>query len=262
MKGASRRYIRQLISRLTALGYMHDDGYLSAAARANDVLFGGARVTMRGGKPETAAKGERASRQAAAPRCAVSESLLLKLKELRLEMARAEKVPAFVIFSDATLVDMCGKRPRSEEELLQVSGVGQVKLKRYGGRFLRLLCEEEPIADTREKTPELTLALFWEEVELEANPLQISRAADHINAVLLRYGRPKVSGQRLNKLLIEAGYLDSADGVKLPTDSGRALGITTVERHSDRGNYTQCLFGTEAQRVCAELALKEVNDDV
>ncbi|MDR1116845.1 MAG: DNA helicase RecQ [Oscillospiraceae bacterium] len=258
MKGTSRSYIRQLANRLTALGYIHDGGYLSVSAKANEVLFGGVHVTIRGGKPEASTKEKRVKRQEKIAKYALSEGLFAKLKELRLKIAREEEVPAFVIFSDATLVDMGQIHPLSEEEMLEVSGVGQIKLERYGARFLQLLREEEPVARSQEKPPEFTPELFLEQIRIETEPLQISRVADNINAVLLRHGKPKTSGMGLNKLLIDAGYLEAADGAKLPTDSGRELGITTVERHSARGDYVQCLFGEEAQRVCAELALLKV----
>ncbi len=137
MKGVQRAYIRRLTNRLTALSYIKDDGYLSVTAAANEVLYGGAKVAMRG----LISKGARGGR-AGGPVCAVSDGLLMKLKELRLAIAREEGVPAFIVFSDATLVDMCKKLPRSGEEMLSVSGVGKTKLKRYGGRFLRLLGEE------------------------------------------------------------------------------------------------------------------------
>ncbi|MCL2501351.1 MAG: RecQ family ATP-dependent DNA helicase [Defluviitaleaceae bacterium] len=75
-------------------------------------------------KPRT-----RASAPAAA--FAFSDLLFEKLKAIRLEIAKREKVPAFVIFSDATLVDMCQKHPLTPEELLKVSGVGNVKRERY-----------------------------------------------------------------------------------------------------------------------------------
>jgi hypothetical protein len=84
--------------------------------------------------------------------------------------------------------------------------------------------------------------------------------ADHINAVFIRYGKKRVSGQRLNQLLIEAGYLEWIDGEKLPTDRGKALGITTVERRSSKGVYIQCLFGRDAQQLCAQLAFHEAID--
>jgi ATP-dependent DNA helicase RecQ len=139
MKGVPRRYIRQLTSRLTALGYIADDGYLSATPKASEVLRGGIAVTIRGNKPESSEKIRREKRRAEAVKYAVSEDLFSALKALRLEIAGEEKVPAFVVFSDATLVDMCQKHPRSAEEFLDVSGVGRVKLERYGSRFLALL---------------------------------------------------------------------------------------------------------------------------
>lgn len=258
LKGASRRYIRQLVSRLAALGYVLDDGFLSATPKANEILFGGMRVTIRGNKRETELKKTKEKKQRENPKFALSEGFLAKLKELRLTIAHEDKVPAFVVFSDATLVDMCQKHPRTEEELLNVSGVGRVKLERYGARFLQVLSEYEPPA-APEDLPGLTPEQLLEQIEFDRNSLQISRVADNINAVLIRYGKAKTSGLSLNKLLIEAGYLESADGVKLPTDRGRKLGIATVERHSDRGNYAQCLFGEDAQRICAELALNEMS---
>ena len=48
-------------------------------------------------------------------------------------------MPAYVVFSDATLWEMASVVPRSEAELLQVNGVGQTKLERYGARFLEVL---------------------------------------------------------------------------------------------------------------------------
>ncbi len=65
--------------------------------------------------------------------------LLERLKELRRELAKERKVPAYVIFNDATLEEMASRAPRSEAELLSVPGVGPTKLERYGQRFLELL---------------------------------------------------------------------------------------------------------------------------
>ena len=48
-------------------------------------------------------------------------------------------LPAYVVFSDAALRDMCAKRPQTERELLNVSGVGEAKLQRYGAAFLEEL---------------------------------------------------------------------------------------------------------------------------
>lgn len=69
------------------------------------------------------------------------EALYELLRQNRNEMAIAENVPAYVIFSNATLRDMSRKKPTSVEELLSVSGVGQVKLERYGDRFVKVICD-------------------------------------------------------------------------------------------------------------------------
>ncbi|MDR1412359.1 MAG: RecQ family ATP-dependent DNA helicase [Actinomycetes bacterium] len=67
--------------------------------------------------------------------------LFERLRVLRREIAEREGVPAFVVFSDATLYDMVAKRPTTETEFLQVSGVGATKLERYGKAFLIVLKE-------------------------------------------------------------------------------------------------------------------------
>jgi ATP-dependent DNA helicase RecQ len=69
------------------------------------------------------------------------EALFLRLKALRKEIADRTGGPAFIVFSDAALIDMVRLCPQSEEEFLQVSGVGRKKLARYGEEFLGLLRE-------------------------------------------------------------------------------------------------------------------------
>lgn len=65
----------------------------------------------------------------------VNEGLFGELRKLRSEFAAAEKVPAYIIFSDAALKDMCRKLPVTEAEFLTVSGVGNKKAERYGEVF-------------------------------------------------------------------------------------------------------------------------------
>ncbi len=62
--------------------------------------------------------------------------LFERMKQLRLTIAREEGMPPYIVFSDKTLIDMCAKHPETEEEMLQVSGVGENKLRKYGKRFL------------------------------------------------------------------------------------------------------------------------------
>jgi ATP-dependent DNA helicase RecQ len=70
---------------------------------------------------------------------AAGSPLFEDLKALRRELADARGVPAYIVFSDATLLAMATSKPRNEAELLNVSGVGPTKLERYGEAFLEVL---------------------------------------------------------------------------------------------------------------------------
>ena len=64
-----------------------------------------------------------------------------KLKELRLEIAREEKMPPYIVFNDKTLIDMCAKMPTTKSDMLNVSGVGENKYGQYGERFIDVIKE-------------------------------------------------------------------------------------------------------------------------
>ena len=69
----------------------------------------------------------------------VNPELFERLRAVRRRLADAEGVPAYIVFSDAVLREMAKHAPRSRAELLAVSGVGPVKLERYGEAFLEEL---------------------------------------------------------------------------------------------------------------------------
>jgi ATP-dependent DNA helicase RecQ len=70
---------------------------------------------------------------------AAEDALFDELRALRREIADREHVPAYVIFHDATLREMAALRPRTMDELLDINGVGERKLEKYGSAFLRAL---------------------------------------------------------------------------------------------------------------------------
>jgi DNA helicase-2/ATP-dependent DNA helicase PcrA len=80
------------------------------------------------------------------------EALFERLREWRAEQAKAASVPAYVVFTDATLIALAEARPSTERSLLAVSGVGRTKLERYGADVLALCAGEETRAG--EKTGE------------------------------------------------------------------------------------------------------------
>ena len=69
----------------------------------------------------------------------MDEILFDKLKKLRKEIASRETVPAYIVFPDASLRDMCRKKPVSLVQFSGVTGVGQVKLEKYGEIFTQLI---------------------------------------------------------------------------------------------------------------------------
>lgn len=77
-------------------------------------------------------------KEAVAP---VDSELLDSLKALRKKLADREGVPAYIIFTDASLRDMCRKLPKDEDEFLGISGVGRKKCELYGKAFLEVINE-------------------------------------------------------------------------------------------------------------------------
>lgn len=67
------------------------------------------------------------------------EELFEKLRTLRIKIAKEEKVPPYIVFSDKTLIHMSVQKPKNREEMLLVSGVGTFKYDKYGERFLEIL---------------------------------------------------------------------------------------------------------------------------
>lgn len=69
----------------------------------------------------------------------VDDDLLSQLKAWRKELAKEQNVPAFVIFSDKTLLQVAGSQPKSENQLLTIDGIGPVKLEKYGAAVLQII---------------------------------------------------------------------------------------------------------------------------
>lgn len=73
----------------------------------------------------------------------VDAKLLQHLKNVRIQLARSQGVPPYIIFHDSTLLELQARRPRSLNEMAEISGVGQQKLARYGETFLMAIKEFE-----------------------------------------------------------------------------------------------------------------------
>jgi ATP-dependent DNA helicase RecQ len=66
-------------------------------------------------------------------------TLLISLKSLRAKLAQTQRVPAYVVFSDRTLIELATHRPDSLRAMREIHGVGDAKLERYGSAFLEVI---------------------------------------------------------------------------------------------------------------------------
>ena len=147
-RDAWQSLIRQLIHR----GYLIQDiarySVLKLTPAARALLRGDEMLVL--AKPRTrlpSAKerraAERAARAAGLADLEVDESLFRHLRALRKRLADEQRVPAYVVFSDATLAEMAARKPGTYVDLLDVTGVGRAKLERYGDAFLDAIAEYE-----------------------------------------------------------------------------------------------------------------------
>lgn len=131
MKGRTQKEVTQLIDYLTAERYLiPSDGQfplLSVSTEGVQVLLGERKVFR---------KEDQKVRKVA-----VDDALFERLRELRMDMAQEAGVPPYVVFSDSTLKEMCEKLPQTTIQLLQIKGVGQNKLDKYGTAFLEVIKE-------------------------------------------------------------------------------------------------------------------------
>lgn len=133
MKEVTARHIFGTIDFLAEKEYISADNETEALKllpKSRDVLFGRERLVMK--KVENSEKVVKTHR----PEVPVNSELLDALKALRKGIASKKSVPAYVIFTDATLIDMCKKCPETPDEMLEVSGVGRTKLEKFGKQFL------------------------------------------------------------------------------------------------------------------------------
>ncbi|MFK4896175.1 DNA helicase RecQ [Lactococcus petauri] len=135
MKGYSQKAVGELIDFLAGEGYLAVSAgkfpLLGVSDRGIAVLQGREQVWRRSALSTT--------KQQSVANGTFNLELFEELRTLRLDIAKSEGVPPFMIFSDASLKDMTRIMPLDEETFLEVSGVGQVKLKKYGHVFLEAL---------------------------------------------------------------------------------------------------------------------------
>ncbi|MFQ9858500.1 MAG: RecQ family ATP-dependent DNA helicase, partial [Evtepia gabavorous] len=145
LRDTSEALTRRYLEALEEAGYLVTEPVhktLRPTPQAGEVLFRGSKVflTQRAAPAVFRPREEGLERSGQQPE---DQELMAALKATRLQLARQEEVPLYVIFSNATLADMARRRPQTMEEFLSVSGVGEVKARKYGAAFLAVLARAE-----------------------------------------------------------------------------------------------------------------------
>jgi len=139
----SKPWFQGLLRQAVALRYLNVNmeayGRLEIKPKARDVLEGGEPFKCKDPTVKRAGKKRVNQTTSNVKQSALGgeeTELLSRLKTLRMDFAKQLGKPAFVVFSDATLIDMVSRKPKTPDEMLDVSGVGPSKLERFGEAFL------------------------------------------------------------------------------------------------------------------------------
>ena len=136
LKNRTRSDIHAMIDYLEAEGYLHSEQEhqtIQLTSLASQVLYYGKTVQMK-----VEIEPEEIVPIAAIKKLEGDDAELFDvLKELRGKLAREAGIPAYVVFSNATLTDMAKKKPKTMSEFRRVSGVGEIKAAWYGTAFLK-----------------------------------------------------------------------------------------------------------------------------
>ncbi len=141
-----RSVFRQMIARSLVTTDLDSKGGLKLAEAARPILKGDEKVSFR---EETKTSGKRTRKSKASASVSSQDSALWeKLRETRMDIAKEQGIPAYVIFHDATLMEMMEKRPASLGAMARISGVGEAKLEKYGEIFLNAInsLNSEPVS--------------------------------------------------------------------------------------------------------------------
>lgn len=292
LKDNSEVVIRSLIEQLIEEGYLYqtEDQYsVLKMGNISSLRDENTRVIMRiYGEKENDKMWKSSQRRSTYSLTSKGYALFDELRKLRLDIAREESLPPYIIFNDKTLIDMCVKLPCNTEDLLKVSGVGRSKLEKYGNRFLsviKLFMEAHPntiisISDTAGQLEGNTAAGAETGKETAVKPSKKTKPAfyiaendadefiyqdlcyvsdikDELNRICTISGVRKVTLNVIWDYLVsqELAYEDNTNGVftKMPTRKGMEYGIILEDRMSQSGfSYKLMKYPPKVQKMIVD----------
>ena len=268
MKGTKKELVRDYIRALLRQGYLTqppgDYEVLKTTARADAVLFHGEQVLWQ----RLAAKTQTNRRQGGAD---AAIYLRKRLQQLCTALARRARVPAYLIFTNATLDDLAKRQPETRDALLRVKGIGEQKAAKYGRDVLELIAEWKAEASEQSaseaKVPKATKTKKEPQPLLQLRPDQLARyVCDPAGISITMFAQRltelreegqvgELTGRWLSNRLLEEGFLseytaeETGRARRCPSPAGEAVGIRMEDRVNNRGEtYSMLTLTAPAQR--------------
>ena len=274
LKEYSEAELRQMIAQMVQDGYLIQTEDKYSVLRLGDISAlrnGDARVVLRTyEEKEPERRSRKSQKKGTDALTGAGYDLFEILRNTRLAIAREEAVPPYIVFSDKTLLDMCGKLPQSRSAMLHVLGVGEMKYDKYGERFLA------KIQEFIESRPGVVTAFAEDDEPARTNAKDSKRKADfslrpgdadsfacqdmalagdirdELNRITTVENVKKLHATQIVRFLKECGYVEESrvNGLlmTMPTPLGAQKGIKTEERISQAGNpYPVILYPSSIQ---------------
>jgi ATP-dependent DNA helicase RecQ len=257
-----------------------DDKYalLKLGLKANQVLQGQEQIVLKLRKDQelqVKAKKQRTSD------LLTNKGLELfdKLREVRIEIAREEKLPPYIIFTDKTLVDMCIKLPYTKEVMLAVSGVGEHKYEKYGSYFINAIQDYtkgmkealtyEKVEETkdinqahrtRNKKEEFCLTFDMAITLAYSSECTLMELVNQLNELRDETRMKRISGASIIRKLIEEQYIEErhmgGKSRNIILDEGAEFGLSVKIHLSEKGTEYEVVYCNEqAQRKIVDKLL-------
>jgi ATP-dependent DNA helicase RecQ len=276
----SENYLKHIMNKLIIEGFLSqtNDKYsiVKVEQSARSIEMDQTKVIMKLAKEEPLQANSKTSKTRHKSELLTSKGLNLfdQLRQLRARLAKEEKMPPYIIFSDKTLTDMCRRLPCDKKEMLMVLGVGENKYAKYGQQFIEAIVEftggtkegisynqeQAEVISTRNIQVKNVKSDFYLSAEMKQSftptgTIIISQFVDQLNELRDEQRMKRLAATHLTARLKENGYLveryNSALGrnVMTVTDNGLNIGISTSKRISEKGNeYEVLMYNEEAQR--------------
>lgn len=218
-----QQYCVQMINQGILEIRFHENGRLLLTPLAKKILFEDKKVRLATLQKLTAETRKERSKTI------VDDGLFEKLRKLRSIIALEENVPAYIVFSDASLKDMEAQLPSTESEFANILGVGQVKQDKYAIRFLKVIAEHQSTLKSKLPTHEQSYELFKQGKTIEEIAVKRGFKEDTIYSHLIKKheeGEPIDLNQFINSEEIEMIH-------KAKDDMGEIEGLKQLFLHFD-----------------------------